>query len=151
MLGGEQFLLILYNSQKYSSLDESRLFLYNRDIAKTKLTSTFKLATLPPTSSAARQHLLRVYHQVQQWLGNELDPLKWGWKFEHGKLIPNPTDLPPAPEELLNIITCDCKTSCNTNKCECRRTLFQCSIMCGRCWEICQNRNFQDICDEKDN
>ena len=64
VLAGEQFLLILYNSQKYSSLDESRLFLYNRGIAKTKLTSTFKLATHPPTSSGARQHLLRVYHQV---------------------------------------------------------------------------------------
>lgn len=35
---------------------------------------------LPPTSSAAKYHSMRVFLQVQQWMGNnELKPEDWGW------------------------------------------------------------------------
>ena len=37
------------------------------------------LARLPPTRDAARLHDMRTYHQVQTWLGEEKDPLEWGW------------------------------------------------------------------------
>ena len=33
---------------------------------------------LPPTSSAAKYHYLRVYHQMQEWLFNPLDPSEYG-------------------------------------------------------------------------
>ena len=46
----------------------------------------FDLATLPPTSAAARQNSFRVYHQVQQWRGVALDPIDWGWKLKDGHL-----------------------------------------------------------------
>jgi hypothetical protein len=73
-----------------------------------------------------------------------------GMEVEYWKLIQNPTDFPPAPEKLLNIITCNFKTSCNTNNKERRRTGLQCSILCGTCQEIYQNINFQDISDKRD-
>ena len=48
--------------------------MHHRHTAKNKLQANFELATLPPTSVAAAQHSFRVYHQVQMWLGNDLDP-----------------------------------------------------------------------------
>ena len=43
--------------------------------------ATFTLAAFPPTSAAARQHSLRTYLQVQQWLGRDIPPTGWGWKY----------------------------------------------------------------------
>lgn len=33
---------------------------------------------LPPTSASAVQCLFRIYHEIQQWLGNKLKPEKCG-------------------------------------------------------------------------
>ncbi|CAG9769757.1 unnamed protein product [Ceutorhynchus assimilis] len=53
------------------------------------LKSTFNLATLPPTADSAEQHVLRTYFQIQEWIGNNLDPLQYGWKKnKQGNLIP---------------------------------------------------------------
>ena len=38
----------------------------------------------PPTSSAAKYHFLRVYHQIQEWLFNPLDPSEYGWILNSG-------------------------------------------------------------------
>lgn len=97
------------------------IHMYNRGIAQTAIHSSFKLEPLPPTSAAARQHSFRVYLQTQQWRGNELDALKWGWKHMNGKLAPHLTTLPAAPDEQLRIISCNCKKGCITTRCERRR------------------------------
>ena len=36
---------------------------------------------LPPTAAATKYHSYRVYYQIQEWKGEILDPLKWGWKL----------------------------------------------------------------------
>ena len=36
--------------------------------SKKSLQSLVNMASLPPTSSASRQHSFRVYYQIQQWL-----------------------------------------------------------------------------------
>ena len=43
-----------------------------------------QLATLPPTSAAAREHSWRTY-QVQPWLGNDSLPSDWGgtWSIDN--------------------------------------------------------------------
>ena len=43
---------------------------------------------LPPSSSAAAYHSLRVYHQIQEWLGNNLEPLEYGWEIRNSMLTP---------------------------------------------------------------
>ena len=65
------------------------------------------LQTLPPTSAAANFHSLRVYFQILEWKGSgdEISPLEWGWKKSDGKLMPVLTDLPPAPDELMKMIS----------------------------------------------
>ena len=44
--------------------------------------------SLPPTCDAANLHALRAYLQVQQWLGNELDPTRYGFCLTNGMYMP---------------------------------------------------------------
>ena len=59
------------------STDDSLVMLmhrrYKQTVAKQPVTANFELACLPPTYAAAKQHSLRVFHQVQQWMGVNLD------------------------------------------------------------------------------
>lgn len=48
-------------------------------------------------------HSLRVYHQVQAWLGNTLPEDKSGWHRDP-KLSPIRSPLGPAPSKILNSI-----------------------------------------------
>ena len=131
-LAGENFLLALYGGTKFSTLDEYRYYAYKRTIASNSVSSTFHLATLPPTSAAPRQHSFRTYLQVQQWLGNELPPTEWGWQLLNNIFVPVPTDLPAAPEKLMKLISCKCKVGC-MSRCGCRRAGMSCSAMCSPC------------------
>ena len=128
---GEKFILKWYGS-KSKSLNELRYFMYNKIIAKKKLSTSFQLASLPPTSAAAEQHSYRVYLQVQEWLGNCLDPTKWGWSMIEKSLKPIPTTKEVAPLKLLNLISCNCKVACN-KRCKCAQFGMHCSAMCGEC------------------
>jgi len=106
-----------------------------------------QLAGLPPTSAAAREHSFRVYLQVQQWLGFELPPTKWGWELTNGQLQPVLTRIPPAPEHLLNLISCSCKTGCERS-CGCKKTGLFCTILCGYCHgDGCSNSEQPVICE----
>ncbi|KAJ8886826.1 hypothetical protein PR048_013038, partial [Dryococelus australis] len=77
----------------YATLDELRVYMYTRKIAKLPVSAFFQLAFLTPTSAAREQHSLRVYLQVQEWLGHSLDPVVWGWKSVSGTLVPITTSL----------------------------------------------------------
>ena len=87
-VAGEAFLLVMYGEKPEGSLDKQRYFTYLRTIAKQPVHARFNLATLPPTSAAARQHSYRTFHQVQQWLGNALDPTDLGWESKNDHLRP---------------------------------------------------------------
>jgi hypothetical protein len=56
----------------------------------------------------------------------------WGWKHESGQLYPVPTLRLPAPDELLNILSCNCQATCS-GKCSCVRAGLRCSHMCSQC------------------
>ncbi|GBN49705.1 hypothetical protein AVEN_221547-1, partial [Araneus ventricosus] len=88
--------------------------------AKTK----FNLARLPPTTDAAQLHAMRSYHHVQTWLGNEKDPLKWGWMHTPSSFFHKKSEKDPAPESLLQYISCTCKKGCTNEGCGCRSALF---------------------------
>lgn len=139
---GEKFLLHLYGGSDCGSLDEYRYKMYAKKVAKMSLNSKFDLAALPPTSSAAHQHAKRVYYQVQLWLGNDkLAPTSWGWKDEANQLYPILTNLNFAPDEITELISCNCKNECGKN-CKCVKSGLLCSNMCGHCTGItCNNVN----------
>ncbi|KAG1680456.1 Angiotensin-converting enzyme [Nymphon striatum] len=77
---------------------------WNYDADLTKENEQIVLASLPPTSAAAKKHSYRNYHTVQEWMGNTLPPIEWGWRSHDGTLAPVETDRPVAPESLLNML-----------------------------------------------
>ena len=102
---------------------------------------------LPPTENSAYYHSLRVHEQLLVWknLKNEaVDPKLWAWQLKGNKLWPIKMDIPPAPENILKFIRCNCKLSsrnpCGTNLCSCRKNDLQCVPACGDCHGIgCHN------------
>ncbi len=64
---------------------------------------------------------------------DKLDPEQWGWLQTRGRLEPRTTDLPPAPDDLLKIVRCQCKTDCDTRMCTCKNHGQKCSDACGEC------------------
>lgn len=81
----------------------------------------------------------------------DLQPENWGWQLVDGRLEPVMTDLPPAPESLLQVIRCSCKRDCSTKHCTCRKHRLECSAACGFCKGIsCQNSSILEPEDELD-
>lgn len=139
---GEEAIASLYNGVPFKGLN---LLRYRRFTQKVTLGTTFiQIHTLPPKSAAAKFHNLRVYLQVQQWIGqgDTLVPHAWGWytDTERSKLLPVTTDLPPAPEHLMKVVRCQCKTGCDTKQCSCRKHGLECTPSCGECKGVsCSN------------
>ena len=130
---GEEFLLALYGAPKTTlSLNQHRHHCFMKAVAKCPSHSKIQLAALPPTSAAAKEHSLRVYHQVQHWLGCDLPQTDWGWDLVNGNLHPVLTRQPPAPDSLLNLITCNCKCGYERG-CGCKKAGLKCSLLCGNC------------------
>lgn len=143
---GIKFILAMYGAQKQVvSIDNYRYITYAR---LTRNNKPVKLSSLPPTNSATQQHLLRVYYQVQIWLGNKLNPENWGWIMNNNVLEPIMTLLPPAPDELVNMIFFNCKKGCGTN-CSCKKIGIKCSIICGHCsGQSCFNSSSDNALDD---
>ena len=130
---GENALVCLYNGKPGEGLNSLRYDRFCEKVATS--TSHVQPQSLPPTSAAAKYHSLRVYYQVQQWKGtvDDLLPQDWGWKECDGMFFPVQTDLPPAPQELLQVIRCSCKTDCSSLRCTCKKHNIECSVACSNC------------------
>ena len=136
---GERALVCLYKGKLDDNLDFLRLQRYQQKISRR--TTFVKPEVLPPTSGAAKYHSMRVYLQVQQWMGNpsQLQPTEWGWYDKGGRYFPVLTDKEAAPPNLLKIIRCNCKTGCSSRQCTCRANGLECTNACGVCRGVCTN------------
>ena len=137
---GERLISIILNIPlAVETLDDERLRLFHTMVVKNS--KVIECSSLPPTSSAAEQHSFRVYHQIQTWLGNELNPTEWGWKIIKGRHIPITTTLSAAPDDLLAIIHCGCKSVCTTKSCSCFKAGIDCGPGCANCVDNCENKS----------
>ena len=139
---GQDAIAILYGAQNAINLDELRHKRFTEKVA-TSRGAPVLVKSLPPTAAAARQHALRAYLQVQQWLGRNLKPTRWGWRDNGKRLVPVHTELPPAPTTLLRGVRCKCSSGCGMGaKCTCRRFGLECTSACTVCSGIhCKNSN----------
>lgn len=107
---GQAALEVLYNCKPGNSLDFERAARFSSKVASRLV--YLPPESLPPTVNAAKYHSYRVYHQVQTWLGNILDPNKWGWllhKAQHVEYLkPVRMQRDAAPESLLKLVKCNC-------------------------------------------
>ena len=130
-------MLLLFGSNK-ETLNQARAEQYHRRVANA--TAFVSPDKFPPTSDAAAQNSLRVYHQLQAWLGRELPPDQWGWEMTSIGYRPITMTCPAAPEKLLKIIKCSCQGYCDSAKCSCRKNGLKCSPACKNCKGVlCKN------------
>ena len=59
-------------------------------------------------------------------------PQENGWKLEDDQWVPIMTSLPPAPDAIIELVGCGCKTShCSSNRCNCRKAGLNCTDLCA--------------------
>ena len=122
-------LVCLYNGRSEESLYSLRYSRFCQNI--TTGTSFVQLECLPSTSAAAVYPKLRVYYQVQRWRGFALRPQELDLIVVDRSLLPIRTDLPAAQVSLLEIIKCNCKSDCGSQRCSCRKHGLDYSTACG--------------------
>ena len=128
---GEVMLSIMFKGYQDESLDYLRYKIFSHKVTSTK--TYIKPEQLPPTSSSAKYHSLRVYCQIQTWLCNDIDPEKWGWERINTSHRPLLSDLNYAPGYLLEIIHCAFKSGCKTLRCTCKKNGLECTSACCEC------------------
>ena len=130
---GEKALVSLFGGKPGLGLNALRYQRYFEKLASK--TSHIEPQNLPPTAAAARFHSLRVYLQVKHWQGEGagMSMEDWGWKVTNDQVFPVATNLPPAPESLLQLIRCNCSSDCSSMRCICRKNGMPCSAACGQC------------------
>jgi hypothetical protein len=150
---GLKLMIVLYGGKLTDELNTMRYTSYCR-MAATSL-SRPKPEKLPPTERATYYHSLRAHMQAVVWKTMNtkvLNPQEWGWKEEHNTLVPVLTDNNPAPQKLLNIIRCKCKSLsalCSSALCSCRINGLKCVTACTNCHgEDCSNA--EPVCNDSD-
>lgn len=146
---GKKAVCILYNGKPAQELNDLR---YTRFLEKvSSRTTAVQVQSLPPTEAAVHYHSLRMFYQIQTWIGTKtLDPLQYGWELKNNMLRPKTTDLEPAPARLLSKIRCGCKGSCNTKRCNCRKFNMKCTTACAECKGLSCLNTMPKIIDEDD-
>ena len=93
---------------------------------------------LPPTQAALRLAIMRANYQTLVWNLDTVpfpdlpSPQEYGWKLKDDQWMPVMTSLAPAPNAVIELVGCGCKTSrCSTNRCNCRRTGLNCTDLCA--------------------
>ena len=132
---GEKILVQLYGGKNTDSLEALRIRKFKDKVVKS--TTCVEILNLPPTLDAAQYHIYRAFYQAKCWMSkNEECSLKavdWGWQILQGRLFPRTMDCQSAPENILNLIQCQCKGDCSTARCSCRKNSLQCTNACGEC------------------
>ena len=103
---------------------------------------------LPPCRHCLRKHIDRANYQALIWK-NCLKPLPTipepeghGWKIENGDLVIDWTSIAPAPDTILELLSCNCARSCNNN-CVCVTNGL-------RCTDMFRMKNCSNMADEGD-
>ena len=92
---------------------------------------------LPPTLGALKQHILRAHIQARVWGQADIaqqefmDPLENGfYKDNNDYMQPIRTESLPAPEAIIEMVRCQCKTDCSSHRCSCRSKELSCTDLC---------------------
>lgn len=103
----------------------------------------------PPTSDCLLQHLKRSNYQAFVWrhaleaMQDLESPGGHGWMIDEKHLLPLLMTKTPAPESLLELTTCRCKTSSCLRNCSCNNTGLSSTegCYCMADDEVCKNRH----------
>ena len=147
----KEFMVACYGVKKCSSMTECRQHVWAQKTGKTS--SAPKLCSLPPTTEAFHENILRAHLQVATWraaLSGEppaMDPVHFGWEIDHVNKCLIPRNISQgtayAPENVLKLVRCGCDSekACRGGKCGCMSRQLPCTIFCscGAVSRVCHN------------
>ena len=133
---GQMFFAALYGQSKCTSLNVVRYMIYTKKKGKPPL-----VKSLPPTDKNLLLHMLRAHHQTMLWKAADkqvapaIDITDFVWEMLNS--IPSPVIAsgPPAPPELMKVISCQCRAAdkaCAQGNCSCFAASLSCMTYC-RC------------------
>ncbi len=133
---------------RISSIPNLKWYLFCKQLAESN--------KLPPTLGALEEHINRVRLQSRVWCQatvmqqQPLDPLQFGYYMDtDGQLLPLTTKVLPAPQAIIELVRCQCRTNCSTQRCSCRRNNLPCTELCV-CDIDCANDEDCNIGNEDD-
>ena len=92
---------------------------------------------LPPCRSSLKLHILRANYQAAIWrrafsANQDIpSPNGHGWNVtDDGEVTPEWLGRRPAPEEVLELLSCSCKRVCSEESCCCIQAGLKCTDMC---------------------
>ena len=104
---------------------------------------------LPPSENSTKLHVKRSHLQavVLAILDHtNLVPTDWGWCLSQDRLKPTALDGPIAPDHVLNVVRCKCKSNCSSALCSCRKHGLTCVTACSNCHgETCTNIQTNEV------
>ncbi|XP_070535408.1 uncharacterized protein [Ptychodera flava] len=136
----ESFVCELYGQGQCSNVNEAR---YN----------CFRLGSqndgaLPPNKDSLKLHTQRANYQTaiyRRCLQAKMDapsPHGHGWIVQDSELSIQWMTLPPAPDSIINFVSCKCKKSGCSSRCSCREVELLCTELC-QCVS-CTNTNTKE-------
>ena len=127
--GIEVFVCNLYDTTTVSSsIGDVRWKLFTKKQAEGE--------NLPPTKGSLEQSMLRSHYISLIWRSatipspNLPNIADYGWKVSDGIYVPIMTNMPPAPEAVIQLIKCMCTATKCTRYCSCRRNNLACTEIC---------------------
>ena len=103
---------------------------------------------LPPCRDCLFLHVERANYQAAIWKSSLQpnpvvpSPIEHGWKEDEGKMAIHWMRSPPAPDVVLELLTCNCVRSCKMPSCTCLSNGLACTDMCKL--QTCSNQKLQD-------
>ena len=145
LLGCEQFLTSHFRPTKVttSSAKELRWHLFKGNKEDQGVNR------LPPTPGVWAEHIKRAHLQANIWSQDVIlnpenpDPLTLGWRKEDDKFVPVVSNVPPAPDSVLQLVRCSCQSvqKCS-RRCSCKSKKLVCTELCTCTGdETCCNTN----------
>jgi len=117
----ECFVCVLYRSKIHTTVKELRWFLYSNRAAEGE-------NLLPTSGSLDFKHIRCAHYTAILWRKADENhpclpaPASFGWTFDAGSSHFSPVRClnKPAPEAILHLINCGCKSGCE-GRCSCRK------------------------------
>ena len=142
----EKFVCAMYGKAQCTSVNHLRYLLFTTRACHT--------SQLPPCRNSLYHHLQRANYQAAVWkraLTAQADipsPSGHGWITDtQGTLAILWNSVPPAPDALLECISCLCTRGCSQGRCSCTINGLQCTDLC-KCTHVksfsCLNRRKAD-------
>jgi hypothetical protein len=142
------FMSACYGCSSSKSISETRFRLWASKTGSASSSVPQKLCSLDPTNEAFAENVKRAYYQANVWRSlemqdpPELDPELYRWvKDSTSKPLQRvtlPTGIQLAPDSIMRLIRCGCKsvTPCNKRACACMREGLGCTVFCA-CSGLC--------------